>query len=249
MREVFTDQVQTKLKILDVGCGDGRWWKILDENKSFDVHGIDINQSEVLKAQEVIKAQVIDITHATDLEKLGADFDLVIGNCSLEHISNINLAIKNIHSLVKPGGKFVLFVPTPHWALKGNSVQLLNRISPRLSMAFSGFLNGFFQHWHLYHHEIWCHLLARNGFEISSVRGLGNQRLEFLFRLFLPSSFISFLVKAVSGKYLNYFASFIMPESFYLNQSKEILPLVEGCLTDANDPDAFEYMITAIKKS
>ena len=33
--------------------------------------------------------------------------------------------------------------------------------SPRVAMALSGALNGFFQHWHLYDEKVWRRLLEQ----------------------------------------------------------------------------------------
>lgn len=236
-----------KLKILDVGCGDGRWWNYLSVDKSYEIFGVDINSREVEKAQDIIQARVLDITDITAVRSLPQDFDLVVGNCSLEHIPNINEALKNISSVLKEGATFILFVPTPTWALKGKSVEMLARVSPRFSMAFSGFMNGFFQHWHLYQYEIWNHLLASNGFKTTQVHGLGTKKLEFLFRLYLPTSFISFLVKSVTGKYLNFFFSYLLPRSYNESRAKKLSPLIEEALVSADDENAFEYVIVARK--
>jgi SAM-dependent methyltransferase len=247
-RKVIDEEnLGTDLKILDVGCGDGRWWNYLSVSKNYQVFGVDINEREIEKAIETIKARVLDITDLQAVGTLPQDFDLVVGNCSLEHIPRINEALKNINSVLKPGGTFILFVPTPTWALKGKSLEFLSKISPRLSMAFSGLLNGFFQHWHLYHYEIWNHLLSSNGFQTKKVLGLGTKRLEFLFRLFLPMSFVSFLVKSLTGKYLSFFSSFVVPKTYYESLAQELSPLISESVVSAEDENAFEYIILARK--
>jgi 2-polyprenyl-3-methyl-5-hydroxy-6-metoxy-1,4-benzoquinol methylase len=240
---------QATLKVLDVGCGDGHWWKYLKQEAPMEVVGIDINPSEVAIAQRTIRAEVVDITDPTAVNQLEKDFELVIGNCSLEHIPNINQALRHINSLTRPEGKFVLYVPTPYWALRGKSITWMEKISPRLPMAFSGLMNGFFQHWHLYHHEIWTHLLSNNGFQVEQIKGLGSSRLEFLFRLFLPSSFIAFLCKALTGKYLNFWVSWLLPKRLRDQIAEKISTLVKSSITDPEDEAAFEYMIIARKTS
>ena len=173
----------SKGRILDVGCGDGNWWKHILPNNLSMVHGIDISDTEVNLAKKVITAQNLDITSPKLLTEISyPSFDTVIGNCSLEHVKEIDLAFKNIYSVLNAGGQFILLVPSPYWALKGHSVQFLNAISPRLSMSASGLLNGFFQHWHLYHYKIWGHILNETGFETVGVYGLGSKKLEFLFK-------------------------------------------------------------------
>jgi 2-polyprenyl-3-methyl-5-hydroxy-6-metoxy-1,4-benzoquinol methylase len=236
------------LKVLDVGCGDGKWWQYLKKVREIDVYGIDINTSEIEKSQKFINASVSDITDIDSLKHLPKNFDMVVGNCSLEHVPNINLALSNIHSLIKDHGIFILYVPTPTWALKGKSIDILEKISPRLSMAYSGMVNGFFQHWHLYHYEIWSHLLSNNGFEVKEVKGIGSKKLEFLFRLFLPSSFISFIVKIITGKYLNYYMRYLIPSSLKNFIAQKLETLVNDSQKAPDDvQEIFEYMIISRK--
>jgi SAM-dependent methyltransferase len=235
-------------KVLDVGCGDGKWWTHLCPGQLYKIHGVDISQKEILIAKKFIHANCLDITAQDFMQNLNErDFDLVIGNCSLEHVYHLDKALKNILDSLRPGGTFILFVPTPYWALKGKTIAFLNGISPRLSMAFSGFLNGFFQHWHLYNHNIWKSILTNFGFIDLKLYGIGNKKSEFLFRLGLPTAFLSFLVKCMTGKYINYFISSLVPNHFKDFISNLIVSGIETELQDIKKEDIFEYMIVCKK--
>ena len=236
--------LKSDAKILDVGCGDGKWWQTLNANTTYEVHGIDINPSEIFKAKNHIRAQVLNITDLAAVKTLPQDFDLIVGNCSLEHVQDINSALANIRSVCANGANFILFIPSPHWALKGKSIAFLHWISPRLSIAYSGAINGFFQHWHLYDYRIWNHLLQQNGFEIIQVTGLGSKRLEFLYRLFLPSAFLSFLFKTTTGKYFNHYAHYFIPKSINRAIANGLVPLINNSIRSPNDvEEIFEYAI------
>jgi SAM-dependent methyltransferase len=242
------DQIFKSERILDVGCGDGKWWTHIIPNELYKVHGLDISQKEIDLASKVISAQCLDITSSDFLEKINIKkFNLIIGNCSLEHVYRIDKALKNIYDILDEDGVFILMVPTPYWALKGNSIRLLHRLSPRLSMSFSGFLNGFFQHWHLYNHNIWKSVLTNVHFKVSKVYGLGNSNSEFLFRLGLPTAFISFLIKCLTGKYLNFFLSFVTPNLLKEKTAEYICKSINHQLQDPNENDIFEYMIVCKK--
>jgi len=234
--------------ILDVGCGDGRWWTHILPDEIGKIHGIDINKKEVDLAQMTISAQCLDITAPDFLERIKIkEFDLIIGNCSLEHIFHLDRALQNIMTLLSKNGIFILFVPTPYWALKGKSVALLNRLSPRISMAFSGLLNGFFQHWHLYNYHLWTSLLTGIGFKSIRVFGIGNSRSEFLFRLGLPFAFVSFLVKAVTGSYLNAYANRFIPTGLKVRLANIVFQSIDKKLLEPDVEDIFEYMIVCKK--
>lgn len=243
-----TDKIFNAERILDVGCGDGRWWTHVIPQNLDKVHGLDISQREIDLANKVISAQCLDITSPNFVNDIKyKKFDLIIGNCSLEHVYHIEKALKNINEVLSDKGTFILLVPTPYWALKGNSVKFLNDISPRLSMGFSGLLNGFFQHWHLYDHKIWNSVLSNYNFKVKAVYGNGNSNSEFLFRLGLPTAFISFLVKCFTGKYLNYFMSKITPAGLKKSVSGKICSYLDDHLVGPDANDIFEYMIVCEK--
>jgi len=232
-------------KVLDVGCGDGQWWTHIIPNELHKVHGLDISKKEIQLANRVISAQCLDVTASDFIDKIKfQNFDLILGNCSLEHVFYIDKALKNILSILEVEGTFILMVPTPYWALKGKTVAFFDRISPRLSMSFSGLINGFFQHWHLYNQNIWTSVLIDAGFKVETIYGLGNSQSEFLFRLGLPTAFISFLVKSVMGKYLNYYLNFLIPKKYIANK---ICRNLNGELLDPNAREIFEYMIVCKK--
>lgn len=241
-------KVNSNADILDVGCGDGRWWSIINDPKSFNVYGIDINESEIKKAKAVIHAQYGDISNSNSKHIFNLNFDLVIGNCSMEHIPDIDSALANISAICKTKGLLVLIVPTPYWAHNGKIIRALDKLSPRFSMCFSGAVNGFFQHWHLYNYKIWKNILKEHEFEVLEVNGIGTARLEFLFRLFLPSGFLAFLVKKITGRYLNYFLTKLVPRILVEKIAGKIYREVVNCEVSKDSKTAFEYIIVATKK-
>jgi trans-aconitate methyltransferase len=238
-------KLETKSKVLDVGCGDGKWWQFLkDSFQDCTVDGIDISDKEVALANKTINASVHDITSPLKSDK---KYDLVIGNCSLEHIFDIDAALKNIHSSLEDKGTFIMFVPTPFWAHKGHSMKLLSKVSPRLSMTFSGALNGFFQHWHLYNHKIWSSILKDCGFKVTHTHGLGNSKSEFLFRLFLIPSLISFSFKKLITVYPEKLVMPLIPKMFLKPLSNFLEQSLENELRDVEEYDIFEYVIVCEK--
>ncbi len=127
--------------ILDVGCGDGSWWRSLPA-KPGKVFGIDISESVIISAKDRLDdAALIDVSAPSvqseiKLRRWPSTYDLVIGNCSLEHVPDINAALANINSLLNANGKFVLFVPTPDWALRGVTLSILKKRTPPSDAIF-----------------------------------------------------------------------------------------------------------------
>ncbi len=227
--------------VLDVGCGDGFWWTLRDDDGR-EVYGIDISASEIAQARSRIHAEVTDVSQTAPFAP--TRFAQIIGNCSLEHVPDIDAALANLRTAAADGAQLVMFVPTPRWALQGRLQRLLLARAPRLAMSLAGALNGFFQHWHLYDQKVWTRLLAQHGWRVRAVYGMGSARSEFLFRLFMPPSFAEFLVKAVTGTYPSRLARWL-PDAILSPAAKLVRWAVSDPLVPADSPTAYEYMIIA----
>jgi SAM-dependent methyltransferase len=227
--------------VLDVGCGDGFWWT-LRKHSGNDVYGIDISAGEVAQARARINAALTDVSREQPFP--GTEFEEIIGNCSLEHVPDIDSALLNLRKAAAPTARLLMFVPTPRWAYQGRVQSWLLSRAPRLAMTVSGALNGFFQHWHLYDAKVWTRLLAQNGWRVKATYGLGSSRSEFLFRLFLPPGFGEFLAKKVTGFYPSKLARFI-PDAMLAPAVKLVKWAVSDPLVPVDSPTAYEYLIVA----
>lgn len=93
-------------RVLDVGCGKGRFARILKERyPSAEVWGLDISP-------EMLKYVPADIqTRAglmTELPFSDAEFDCVYATESLEHAVEIDRAVGEMCRVLKPGGRLVI---------------------------------------------------------------------------------------------------------------------------------------------
>ena len=229
-------------RILDVGCGDGFWWNCLDR-EGREVYGVDISESEIEQARRnVDHVETVDVSRQVPFG--GTRFDTIIGNCSLEHIPDIDGALHNLREAAAPGALLVMFVPTPTWAIQGHTQGFLMRHLPRLGMAFAGALNGFFQHWHIYDYRVWSSILGAKGWNVERVYGLGGRNSDVLFRLFLPTSFLSFLVKSIVGVYPNRLMRYL-PRPMLAPFIALIKNALAKPLVAPGDPGTYEYMILA----
>ena len=226
--------------VLDVGCGDGFWWTVREDDR--EIYGIDISASEIAQARERIHAELTDVSQEQPFR--GTKFEEIIGNCSLEHVPDIDAALSNLRRAASPTARLLMFVPTPRWAYQGTTQKLLLKHAPRVAMAISGALNGFFQHWHLYDAKVWQRLLEQNGWRVETTVGLGSARSEFLFRAFLPPAFIEFVVKKVTGFYPSRLAR-LVPDAALGPLARLVRWAVSDPIVPADSPHAYEYLIVA----
>jgi len=101
-------------KILEVGCGYGRYLAALTEMGYTNCYGIDLSSEQVAYAKTVL--QLTNVEEADALEWLdGKDaiFDCILGLDILEHFPTDDLLKlgEKIHKVLKPGGTVIFQVP------------------------------------------------------------------------------------------------------------------------------------------
>lgn len=109
-------QVRNK-KILDIGCGTGRWCRILAE-KGAIVTGIDISEEAInlAKAETDNKAVNFIKSSILQLELPSNSFDIITCVTVLQHIidpAEFEKSIENIVRLLKKDGKILLMEVAP----------------------------------------------------------------------------------------------------------------------------------------
>lgn len=95
-------------ELLDVGCGDGRWLKAM-QNVGWNTRGVDFDA----KAVSVARSIGLDV-QCGDLEGqryADAEFDAITLNHVIEHIPDPEKALSECHRVLKPGGHLVIFTP------------------------------------------------------------------------------------------------------------------------------------------
>lgn len=106
--------LQNGMKILDIGCGNGRMTTLLEEYENIFYKGIDVSETFIIESRktrkdsENVKFEVSDIL---ELKEEFVFYDMVFCIAVLNHIPSKKLqfqALENIYQVLKPGG--ILFM-------------------------------------------------------------------------------------------------------------------------------------------
>ena len=113
---VLLDLIETKSRVLDVGCGDGNLLLILKKNKNINGRGIEINQQKVTECLSKGLA-VIEGDAEKDLVNYPDNsFDFAILNQSLQQFYNPR---KVLNDLLRIANKAIITIPNfGYWKVR-----------------------------------------------------------------------------------------------------------------------------------
>ena len=106
--------------MLDVGCGEGRHiFGVMQDYPDMRCIGLDMDKDSLNKAEEGYEYFESISNVGVDFLKGSAyslpfpnnSFDLIVCSEVLEHLHEYNDAVREIHRVLKPGGKFYASVP------------------------------------------------------------------------------------------------------------------------------------------
>ena len=114
--KIISDLVETNMRVLDVGCGDGTLMEFLKNNKKIDIRGIEISKNNV---QQCIGKglTVIEGDAEKDLSQFpDGSFDFVILSQTLQAFLNPE---KVISELLRVGKKAIVTIPNfGYWKVR-----------------------------------------------------------------------------------------------------------------------------------
>jgi ubiquinone/menaquinone biosynthesis C-methylase UbiE len=127
---LLKENVDANLKWLDIGCGHQLLpaWRFAEEKKLVDkcneIVGFDYDFDSLRRHRSIVKRVRGDIC---TLPFLGDSFDLITANMVVEHLSEPETQLREIHRILKPGGKFIFHTPNAR-----GYVTVLSRMIPEM---------------------------------------------------------------------------------------------------------------------
>ena len=187
--------------ILDVGCGDGLFARLAYPKR--DTWGIDINASEVRRAQASSSYRTLICGSICDVGLPESFFGSAVANCSLEHVPDLDAALRNIRKSLKPGAPFVLIVPTPDWTTHLMIPEALERVGlGAVGRAYGAGLDKVFAHHHLYDQGAWAERLRNAGFGPTETRTIVHRKASWTFDALLYPSLLGYFTKKLTGRWV-----------------------------------------------
>lgn len=111
--------------VLDIACGVGYSGPNFIEAGAFSYDGVDINENLIEYAKNNYSFESINYL-VGDICKFSNNkmYDLITCYETIEHVKNFEAAIKNLHSLLKPGG--LLLISSPNRTVTSPNALTIN---------------------------------------------------------------------------------------------------------------------------
>ena len=110
--EDFLEYVKKGQKILDLGCGNGRFYELL-RPKNVDYLGVDNSSGLIEKARTNHPSAEFKLGDMVDLKLSDSKFDIIFSIASFHHVPSSKLrkqTVKEMHRILKKDGVLILTV-------------------------------------------------------------------------------------------------------------------------------------------
>ncbi len=170
--------------VLDVGCGFGEFAGVFF-NRAIEV-GIDISPTDLLQAAQGKTYKNLFVEDARKLSFPNHKFATAISISVLEHIPQVELAIKEIYRVLKPKGYLIATIPTNKLYSCLFYPRLLEKIGlKRLGHWYYRLYNKSFKHVNLWPESKWKKIFQESKFKIVYSRQIISPLVTKIFDLFL----------------------------------------------------------------
>ncbi len=187
--------------VLDVGCGDGFMTKVAFGG-NLEV-GIDLDPKEVKRAVESKSYKKALCASATDMPFPKNSFKTVISNCVLEHIPDIDGALREIHRVLKPKGRLMITVPSECFSNDSFIRGLLSKVGlPGVGKWYVDNLNKIFKHFHVDDAETWKKRLKKAGLKMEKAEYIIPLKAFHTYERWMILAFPSKILKAYIGRWV-----------------------------------------------
>jgi len=173
--------------ILDLGCGDGRFARLVFGQKGIEV-GLDRNGREAERAIKNGAYQKVVIADAGQMPFGDKKFTCVVSNSVLEHVLDLDKVLKESARVLKRGGLLAASVPTP----LVSKYQFWRKFIP----GYSEFKEKVWRHRNYFGLVKWRQRLKKAGFKLCQVK-ITNSREAILWAdVFFPIFWLGPIKKA-----------------------------------------------------
>jgi SAM-dependent methyltransferase len=164
----YLRHIKPRGRLLDIGCGLGFFLKRLQD--VYEVHGIDLSEHAVRRAQQVAAKAELGVACASHLPFRTNSFDIVTAFDVVEHLEEPDLLFREIRRVLSQDGLLIFSTPNPdslgaRIKERDNNPENLPYSHPLRKKVWHGWRDA--SHKHILPGREWRRLLANSGFVVT----------------------------------------------------------------------------------
>jgi len=134
-----------KKKILDAGCGEGRFLKYFVDNK-YNITGMDLSKEYIRLAKKNVGKGKFVVGSVTNIPFKDNSFDYIFSVDVFQHVPDLNKAIKETQRVLKKGGTLIIIDKNKYGLNKKYLIpqKLIKNIKDLGGWTYSGFKEQWF---------------------------------------------------------------------------------------------------------
>jgi hypothetical protein len=188
--------------ILDVGCGDGTFARMLFGGMIVDA-AVDADPGEAERARATRCFADVRVGRAEALPFESGSAATVLCNAVLGVVEDRSAALAEIRRVLRPGGRVLLTVPSPRCTRFLFWSRLLARLGLRgLARRYAEWTPTLFRARHIEEPEAWQQQLELAGFDVEACEPYMAERTARVQDAFLPTALSAALAKRLAGRRL-----------------------------------------------
>ncbi len=188
--------------ILDIGCGDGTFARMLFNGVLIDA-AVDVDPQEAERARATRCYTEVRVGNAEALPFESGAAGSVLCNSVLAAVPDCDAALSEIHRVLRPGGRVYLTVPSPRCTQFLFWSRMLARLGLRgLARRYAKWTPTLFRARHLLEPDDWVRRLERAGLRVEACEPYMAERTARVQDAFLPTAISAALAKRLAGRRL-----------------------------------------------
>jgi len=186
--------------ILDIGCGEGLFAKMLFAEK-VDT-GIDPNPREIARARELDIYRELIVCKGDSIPKPDNYYRTIFSNSVVEHIPDLEPVLQEAHRLLSAGGRLYLTVPSDKFDCYTVGNQILATLGMRkVADRFRAFYNQFWKHYHYHSPAEWETIARQAGFTVIASHTYGPKLVCLFNDALVPFSALEYVTKRLFNRW------------------------------------------------
>ncbi|MGB3714127.1 MAG: glycosyltransferase family 39 protein [Candidatus Promineifilaceae bacterium] len=162
----FYQYIELPEPVLDLGCGDGLFAELTFDTKL--AAGIDPWWGPLLKAERSAAYNTVSQSFGHELPFADGHFASAISNSVLEHISDLQPVLYEIHRVLQDDGRFVVTMPSHYFTANLGGALALEKVRLKpLADGYRSAFNRMARHAHVDPPEKWAARFADAGFSVA----------------------------------------------------------------------------------